>query len=131
MKAPLWITLAEAIALHQMQLVAFGGPSGIRDEGLLESALARPLNVFAYDRIGASFARLAAAYAYGIVMNHPFVDGNKRAGFFISAVFLDRNGVELTAGEDEVYYVFTELAAGHIKEHELFAWFERMIAKQK
>ena len=109
MKEPRWIAGDEARALHGMQLAAFGGPAGMRDEGLLESAL----------------ARLAAAYAFGIVRNHPFLDGNKRTGLVVAFVFLELNGVEVRACEEEAYEVFMRLAAGKMSERELGEWLEK------
>ena len=131
MKEPIWINPREALALHDLQLVNFGGPPGIRDLGLLESALARPRNVFAYEH-SSSFGRLAAAYAFGIVSNHPFVDGNKRTGLVVAFAFLDLNNVDINANEEEeqVYQVFMDLAAGRMKEGELTGWFERNTAKR-
>lgn len=103
-----------------------GGPEGVRGLGLLESALARPKNLFAYgEQEDVSIARLAAAYAKGIVANHPFVDGNKRMAFTVSLTFLKLNGLELTATKEDRVLTFWSLAAGEISEEQLALWFER------
>ena len=121
MKEPVWLSLQEALVLHDMQLVAFGGKPGIRDSGLLESALARPRNSFSYgDK--PSLQLLAAGYAFGIVKNHPFVDGNKRTGLVVAFVFLSMNGVEITATEEDTYQVFIDHASGILSERQLAVW---------
>ncbi len=125
MKEPIWIGVLEALVLHDMQVVTFGGRGGIRDLGLLESALARPRNLLAYGRKRPTSARLAAAYAYGIIKNHPFVDGNKRAALVIAFAFLDVNGVEIRASEEEAYRVFMDLASGRLSERQLALWLSR------
>lgn len=118
---PRFLTLDEVIAIHQMQLTAFGGASGVRDAGMLESAVDRPRNRWAYEQ--PPLPRLAAAYAFGIARNHPFVDGNKRAAFVAAYTFLGINGLEFTASEAEVVNVFLALAAGEIEEESLAMWF--------
>ena len=100
-----------------------GGPEGVRDLGLLESALARPKNLLAYSEQTPSLAQLAAAYAKGIVANHPFVDGNKRTGFIVSVTFLRLIGIELTAPKEDRVLTFWKLAAGDLTEEELALWF--------
>ena len=122
MKEPLWIGPLEALVLHDMQLVAFGGAAGIRDLGLLESALARPRNLLAYRKNKASLARLAAAYAFGVIKNHPFVDGNKRTALVVAFAFLEINGVEMKASEEDAYRVFMDLASGRMSEREFAVW---------
>ena len=102
-----------------------GGPEGVRDQGLLESALARPKNLFAYSDQTPSLSRLAAAYAKGIVANHPFVDGNKRTALTISFTFLKLNGLQLTATKEDRVLTFWSLADGTLSEEELAQWFER------
>ncbi|MGA7884841.1 MAG: type II toxin-antitoxin system death-on-curing family toxin [Acidobacteriaceae bacterium] len=114
----------EVRALHGIQLAAFGGPEGLRDEGLLESALARPKHAFVYETPVPSLARLAAAYAFGIVKNHPFVDGNKRTGLVAAFAFLELNGAALKASEEDAYEVFMSLAAGRLSEANLAVWLE-------
>lgn len=128
MKQPVWIRLDVVLAAHGELLREHGGPEGVRDMGLLESALARPLNIFAYSEEPPSLARLAAAYAKGIVANHPFVDGNKRAAFAVSVTFLKLNAVELTAPKEDSVLTFWRLAAGEVTEDELASWFERNTA---
>jgi len=109
------------VALHQESLAVFGGQGGLRDEGLLESALARPRNLLGHEP-EADLARLAAAYGFGLARNHPFMDGNKRIAVLAVAVFLAINGVDFDPDEvDEVRTVLA-LAAGEIDEGELAAW---------
>jgi death-on-curing protein len=103
-----------------MLLSEHGGESGVRDDGLLESALSRPPNLFSYEK--PSLFELAASYAFGIVKNHPFVDGNKRTGFVAAATFLDSNRVELTANEAEAVIKTLGLAAGEVTESDYAAW---------
>jgi death-on-curing protein len=108
------------IALHESQLRAFGGPSGIRDSGALESALGRPLNRFAYD--GGDMAQLAAAYAFGIARNHPFIDGNKRTALVAIVTFLGLNDIDFLVPEAEAVSAILGLAAGEIDEDGLARW---------
>lgn len=122
MKEPRWIPTDVVLALHDMQLAAFGGPMGIRDEGLLESALARARQRFANARPKPSLARLAAAYAFGIVRNHPFLDGNKRTGLIVAFVFLELNRRSVDASEEETFDIFMRLAAGKLSEDALAEW---------
>jgi len=122
---PIWIRLDAVLAMHEEALALHGGPSGIRDTGLLESALARPKNLFAYAEQSPSLAQLAACYAKGIVANHPFVDGNKRTAFIVALTFLLRNGFVVTATKEDRVLTFWGLAAGEIPEQDLAAWFER------
>ena len=122
MKEPIWIGVLETLVLHDLGLVAFGGAAGVRDFGALESALARPRNRLAYGKKKPSLARLAAAYAFGIMKNHPFVDGNKRTALVIAFAFLDVNGIEINASEEDAYRVFMDLASGRVSEEELGAW---------
>jgi death on curing protein len=128
MNEPVWIRLDVVLAMHEEALMLHGGPEGVRDLGLLESALARPRNVLAYSEEPVSLSRLAAAYAKGIVANHPFVDGNKRTAFTVSVTFLRLNGVQLTATKEDRVLTFWSLAAGEITEEQLAAWFERNTA---
>jgi death-on-curing protein len=128
MKEPVWIRLDVVLMMHEETLMLHGGPEGVRDLGLLESALARPKNLFAYSEQGVSVARFAAAYAKGIVANHPFVDGNKRTAFTASLTFLKLNGLEVTATKEDRVLTFWKLAAGEISEEQLALWFERNTA---
>lgn len=122
MRPPLWIGVLEALVLHDLQIVSFGGAAEVRDFGLLESALARPRNLLAYGKKKPSLARLAAAYAFGILKNHPFADGNKRTALVIAFSFLEVNGIEMQAREEDAYRVFMDVASGHMSEKELAAW---------
>jgi death-on-curing protein len=122
MQEPLWISKRAVLAIHNEQLAEHGGLSGLRDEGLFESALARPRNLFLYEE-SADIFLLAAAYAYGIARNHPFVDGNKRAALTVSMAFLDRNGWDVVDQKDEEYLTFLRLAEGSLSEEALAQWF--------
>ena len=121
---PRWLTAQMVMALHAEQMRQFGGDSGLRDRGLLESALDRPRNRYAYDEDSSLFA-LAAAYCHGIVGNHPFVDGNKRTGFIAAHVFIELNGHRFAPPETEVVAIIVALAAGELDEVVLEAWFAR------
>ena len=125
MKEPIWIREKDALALHEQQIVLFGGAAGVRDAGLLDSALARPKNLFAYAERPLTMAELAAAYAFGISSNHPFLDGNKRTAMHVSFVFLEFNGVLIRATPEDACLTFLGLAAGKISEPELALWFAR------
>ncbi len=118
-----WVAFESVLIFHDLQINEHGGAEGLRDEGGLRSALARPENLAAYG--DPDLFDLAAAYARGIVQNHPFVDGNKRTAFVVSVAFLDLNGQELQAGEAEAALVFIRLAAGELGEAELAEWFRR------
>ena len=120
MKAPYWLTREECLALHNMMLSHYGGIAGVRDENMLESALAKPQQRFHYDK--PTMAELGAAYAAGIVKNHPFLDGNKRTGFMMGAGFLERNGFEFVATEAEAVLRTLALAAGEMSEGDYAAW---------
>ncbi len=120
MTEPVWLTGELVIAFHDIQLKQFGGPAGLRDRGMLESALGRAVNKWTYE--GAELPDLAAAYAYGIARNHPFVDGNKRAALLALVVFLDLNGIDFDVPETEIAAVILALAAGEIGEDGLARW---------
>ena len=128
MKEPVWIRQDVVLRMHEEALMLHGGPEGVRDPGLLESALARPKNLFAYAEQDISMARFAAAYAVGIIANHPFVDGNKRTAFTVSLTFLKLNGLEVTATKEARVLTFWSLAAGEISEEQLTLWLERNTA---
>lgn len=123
MKEPTWIREIEAMAFHAQQIGLFGGIDGLRDRGLLDSALSRAKNKFAYAENAITLADLAAAYAVGISSNHPFLDGNKRTAMQVAFVFLESNGLTVTASQEEACLTFLRLAAGEIKEAELALWF--------
>jgi len=118
--APLWLNREDALAIHDMMLAQHGGLGGLRDEGLLESALHRPQQPIAYEKPDAH--ALAAAYAKGIVQNHPFIDGNKRTGFMLAAVFLETNGWSLTASEESVVAQTLALAGRKTGEENYAHW---------
>lgn len=122
MKEPYWLTREECLALHEMMVAQYGGTLGLRDEGMLESALGKPKNLFAYGDL--TLADLAASYALGIVKNHPFLDGNKRTGFMMGAGFLERNGYEFFAEEADAAIRTLALAAGEMTEKAYAAWLE-------
>src|ERR1043165_206141 len=105
----IWIEVHEALAVHSMSIAEFGGRFGVRDAGLLESALARPKNIAAYEP-DADVAQLAAAYAGGVIKNHPFIDGNKRTGYVVMEMFLILNGFELEATQMEKYPIVIGVA---------------------
>lgn len=117
---PRWLTIEIVIAAHARQLARFGGPAGLRDRALLESALARPVNQFHYGQ--EDIASLAAAYAYGLARNHAFVDGNKRIAFIALVLFLAMNGVDLKAPTSEATDIILRLAAGEFDEAALADW---------
>jgi death-on-curing protein len=117
---PAWLEKPFVLALHEELLAAFGGAAGIRDEGMLESALSRPQNLFAYER--AKIFDLAASYAFGIVSNHPFIDGNKRTGFMAAYVFLGHNGWQLTASEADATAATLNLASKKMTQAEYSIW---------
>jgi death-on-curing protein len=125
MKEPVWVRKDVVLVMHEEALMLHGGPEGIRDLVLLDSALARPKNLFACSERDASIARFAAAYAKGIVANHPFVDGNKRTAFIVSLTFLRLSGLKVTATKEDRVLTFWSLAAGEISEEQLAQWFER------
>ncbi|MGE0596733.1 MAG: type II toxin-antitoxin system death-on-curing family toxin [Hyphomonadaceae bacterium] len=120
MTEPRWLPKNLILAVHNRQLAEHGGGAGVRDEGLLESALARPLNLCAYGK--SDPAALAAAYAFGVAKNHPFVDGNKRTAFVACELFLAANGFELAAADEECLAMVLSLAAGEIDEAEFAVW---------
>lgn len=122
----IWVDLDVAFAAHDEQLVEHGGAAGIRDRSMLESAMARPLNLVAYGE--PDIADLAAAYSFGIARNHPFVDGNKRTALVVSETFLGLNGRRLTANDVEVVVTFLSLAAGELTPEQLADWFRAHIA---
>lgn len=120
MKRPVWVLRGAVMIAHAESLAVHGGADGVRDAGLLESALARPQNLHAYGE--GDVAALAAAYAFGIVRNDPFVDGNKRTGFLTAALFLELNGFRFMASEAEVIVNTLALASSEIGEAEFAAW---------
>ncbi len=118
----IWLERRDVEAFHASQLSEFGGLAGLRDPGALESALARPLNLAAYGK--PSIHQLAAAYAFGIARNHPFVDGNKRTALVSAFVFLELNGHDVTADEADAVVTFLALAEGKLGQEALASWLE-------
>jgi death-on-curing protein len=121
-----WLRTDAVLAIHRRQLAEHGGGDGVRDIGLLGSALARPQNIAAYEP-DADIARLAAAYAFGIAKDHPFVDGNKRTSLVACRTFLILNGYQLNAAPAEKYLTFLSLAEGTLSEDELAQWLRTRI----
>jgi death-on-curing protein len=120
MNEPIWLDVEIMIDLHAEQLALFGGPDGIRDQGMLESALGRPINKFTYGET--DLAALAAAYAFRIARNHPFVDGNKRAAFGAIIVFLGLNDIDFLVPPESATAMILALAAGEVNEEGLTRW---------
>ncbi len=130
MREPEWLSRELILAIHDEQLAEHGGGAGVRDEGLLESAPARPHNRLASDG-AADLATLAAAYAFGIAKSHPFIDGNKRTAYVAAEVFLDLNGVTLTASEEDCVLTTLRLAAGEIDEEAFARWLRANTTRQE
>lgn len=123
---PRWLSERAVLAMHALQIAEHGGGEGVRDFGLLNSALARPLNLAAYGE--PDLPSLAAAYAFGIARNHPFVDGNKRTAFVVPVTFLALNGLDFQASERDVVETILALAAGQLEEAALADWFRQWSA---
>jgi death-on-curing protein len=123
-RTPRWLDKQALLLLHEESLATFGGAAGLRDEGLLDSALHRPRNLHELGGVS-DLSALAAAYAYGLSRNHPFVDGNKRTAFLAIGVLLAINGRRLTASPVEAVVAMTALAAGELDEPSLAAWIRR------
>jgi death-on-curing protein len=121
-----WLRSDAVQAIHKRQIAEHGGQDGLRDVGLLKSALARPLNIHAY-RPEADIADLAAAYAFGIIKNHPFIDGNKRTGYVVMETFILLNGYSLMATQPEKYLTVISVADGSLSEDELAGWLRERI----
>ena len=121
---PRWISNKALLMLHEESLAMFGGASGLRDEGLLDSALARPLNTHAYNA-DSTLADLAASYGFGLAKNHAFLDGNKRAAFLSIGMFLSINGHKLVADQVDAIQTMLALAAGDLDEPGFAAWIQK------
>jgi len=117
---PRWVTYDQAIAVHARQLRRFGGAPGLRDEGMLQSALERPVNKWQYEQ--AEMSVLAAAYGFGLAKNHAFVDGNKRIAFMTTVIFLRKNGIMFAPDQAHATRMFFALAAGEVSEESLARW---------
>lgn len=124
----IWIDEVDALIIHDAQLAEHGGRKGLRDRGLLQSALARPRNRAAYGK--ADIADLAAAYGYGLARNHPFVDGNKRTAFVCVELFLRLNGYILTAGNTDCVITMLQVAAGTLSEKAFASWLRKNMKKK-
>ncbi len=125
-KEPVWVETRDVLAIHDRLLALHGGAPGLRDRGLLESALARPRQHYAY-AASADVVGMAALYTAGVVRNHPFVDGNKRAGFVIGVLFLELNGFDFKSGEPDATQAVMSLAAGLLDEAGYTAWLRENI----
>lgn len=121
-----WIEIDVVLGYHRRQIAEHGGTEGLRDEGLLHSALARPQNLNAYGE-SVDIAALAASYAFGIAKNHPFIDGNKRTALVVSVAFLNLNGFDFDVEPPETYRQFYDLAQGTLSEEALAAWYREII----
>ena len=120
MKEPVWVFREVVLILHEQSLAQFRGSAGVRDEGLLDSAMGRPQHRFAYGK--PTLFDLAASYAFGLVKNHPFIDGNKRTGFIVAVTFLELNGLRFGASEVDATVRTFALAAGEMSEMAYSAW---------
>lgn len=129
MSEPVWLPLEVVLALHDRLLARFGGAEGIRDQGMLESALGKAQQLFHYG--DPSVFDLAASYAFGVLKNHPFIDGNKRTGFMAAFTFLGVNGYDLVAPEEEAVVQTLGLAAGAIGEADYTAWLKAGSVKKE
>ena len=127
---PLWIERRALLLLHDESLALFGGAPGLRDEGLLDSALARPVNRFQYEQEG-DLATLAAAYGYGLAKNHPFIDGNKRAAFLAVGLFLAANSSRLGATQLDAIHTMLGVAAGTLTEAQFAGWIRAHLKPRK
>jgi death-on-curing protein len=128
-REPVWIDAGDALALHDRLLALEGGAAGLRDEGLLQSALARAQQLRAY-QAGADVIQMAAAYTAGIVRDHPFIDGNKRTGFVVGVLFLELNGYRFVASEEDAAQAVLSLAAGRIGEEAFAAWMRANVKRR-
>ncbi len=126
-----WLLEETVYAIHKRQIAEHGGSDGVRDEGLLLSALARPQNLLAYSEDTPDIAALAASLAYGIAKNHPFIDGNKRTALVVARTFLLLNHCHLNAPQEEKYTTFLSLAEGNLSEEDLAEWIRQHLTENK
>lgn len=124
MSEPNWVTREECLTAHSMLISMFGGAVGLRDESALDTSLNRPLQHYSYNETTPSIVELATVYCSGIVKSHPFLDGNKRTGFLTAALFLETNGYQVTASEEEAAVQIIALADSRLSDAELTAWLE-------
>lgn len=129
MDDPIWINKELVVAIHKRQLSEHGGADGVRDEGLLDSALAHPRHLFAYEQ--PTIPTLAAAYAFGIAKNNAFIDGNKRTAAVVCETFLALNGYSLDSDDAEMYPLFLGLAAGSVSEGDLIKWLSSQASQDR
>jgi death on curing protein len=127
LQTPRYISIDEVLELHEDQISSFGGTSGVRDEGLLESALAQPQSTFGGQLLHPTISEQAAAYLYHLAMNHPFIDGNKRTAFAVADTFLRLNGWTLNLADDRAYHLVMQVARGTMTKEELSTEFESCI----
>ncbi|MGQ3354441.1 MAG: type II toxin-antitoxin system death-on-curing family toxin [Phreatobacter sp.] len=123
---PRWVDIEQALQIHTEQLAEHGGAAGVRYEGLLASALARPQNLYGYQP-DATIQELAASYAHGLAKNHPFIDGNKRTSYAVTALFLEMCGFRIAVDEGHIVETWKMLAEGLIDEVDMAEWFDRYL----
>lgn len=131
MKEIKWLLEETVLAIHKRQIAEHGGSDGLRDKGLLLSALAKPQNLLAYSEKAPDISALAAALAFGIAGNHPFIDGNKRTALVVARTFLLLNNFDLRASQEEKYLTFLKLAEGNLSEEELAGWIKKNLAENE
>lgn len=119
---PIWLSESDLLAIHSRQIARYGGAAGTRDEGLLQSAANRGRNKLYYASAALDFYDLAAAYAFGVIKNHPFIDGNKRTAYAASRLFTQLNGYDIKANQEEKYLTVIQLAEGLISEEDYALW---------
>lgn len=129
-KEPLWIEERDVVAIHDRLVAVHGGAAGLRDRGLLQSALARPRQHHAY-AASRDIVKMAALYTAGIVRNHPFVDGNKRTGFVVGILFLELHGFNFKASEEDATQAVMDLAAGTLDEAAYAAWLRANVERRR
>lgn len=128
---PIWVTEELALAIHERQLAEHGGGTGIRDQGMFESAMSRPLQLQAYGGDDADITALAAAYAFGLARNRPFVDGNKRTDYVVCRTFLMINGWDMVGALDDRYAAFVSMSAGEIGQQAFTDWLRQHVRPQQ
>ena len=126
---PVWISLQLSLSIHSRQIAEHGGPDGVRDQSLLESSLARPQQKWFDKSPEPTIGEMAAALAFGIAKNHPFVDGNKRTSAVLMELFVNLNGYQLNANDEDLLFMILELASGNISEEQLAAWITARIVQ--
>lgn len=131
MAEPTWIRLEAILAIHRRQIIEHGGGAGLRDLGLLQAAIDRPRNRWLYDRRSATLPRLAAAYGYGLIRNHPFIDGSKRVGYIAIRLFLRLNRRDLEVEPADAYRAIMRLAAGKMTEAQLADWIAAQLSNRR